>query len=59
MKELAPIPYISKLKNDPFEDYDATSYLMCPMCSFIVGNYETQQVFYNVCPRCGQNFERR
>lgn len=58
MKKIAPIPYIPK-SNDLFEDYDAASYLVCPRCSFIVGDYETQQVFYNVCPRCGQNFERR
>jgi hypothetical protein len=35
-------------------EYDIDFNYLCPNCNTIVGDYETDEVFYKFCPDCGQ-----
>lgn len=39
-------------------EYDIDFNYLCPNCNTIVGDYETNDVFYKFCPDCGQALER-
>ncbi len=35
-------------------EYDIDFNYLCPNCNTVVGDYETNDVFYKFCPECGQ-----
>lgn len=35
-------------------EYDIDFNYLCPNCNTVVGDYETDDVFYKFCPDCGQ-----
>ena len=35
-------------------EYDIDFNYLCPNCNTVVGDYETNDVFYKFCPDCGQ-----
>lgn len=35
-------------------EYDIDFNYICPNCNTVVGDYETDDVFYKFCPDCGQ-----
>ena len=39
-------------------EYDIDFNYLCPNCNTVVGDYETNDVFYEFCPDCGQALER-
>ena len=39
-------------------EYDIDFNYLCPNCNTVVGDYETNDVFYEFCPECGQALER-
>lgn len=35
-------------------EYDIDFNYLCPNCNTVVGDYETDDIFYKFCPDCGQ-----
>ncbi|MGN0006081.1 MAG: hypothetical protein ACI37Z_08960 [Candidatus Gastranaerophilaceae bacterium] len=38
-------------------EYDISYDYLCPCCEAVVGNYETDDIFYIFCPECGQRLK--
>lgn len=38
-------------------EYDIDFDMLCPCCGAVVGNYETNELYYNHCPDCGQKLK--
>lgn len=35
-------------------EYDIEYNYVCPNCGVVVGNFETEDIWYDFCPNCGQ-----
>ena len=40
-------------------EYDIDSNYICPFCKSVVGDYESEDIWYKHCPECGQALDRR
>lgn len=38
-------------------EYDIESNMLCPNCKVIVGNYESEELYFDYCPNCGQKLK--
>ena len=38
-------------------EYNVDSDYICPSCTAVVGDYETEDHFYDYCPNCGQKLD--
>lgn len=38
-------------------EYDIETYMYCPQCGEISGDYEDDELWYNYCPNCGQKLK--
>ena len=39
-------------------EYDIDSNYICPSCKFVVGDYESEDIWYKHCPECGQAIDK-
>lgn len=38
-------------------EYDIDSFMLCPNCKSVVGNYEDEELYFEYCPNCGQKLK--
>lgn len=38
-------------------EYDIESNMLCPNCKEVVGDYESEELWFKYCPECGQRLQ--
>ena len=38
-------------------EYDIDNNYICPSCKSVVGDYESEDIWFKHCPECGQNID--
>lgn len=38
-------------------EYDIEPNMLCPNCKAVVGNYESEELYFDYCPTCGQKLK--